>query len=212
LCDLWHGGEPADRTIGTHFYRLPSQAEDIGRRAYPIILAGGTFDTVFRMRRHAVFDPAMQASVTARAALEADLRQALRQSAFFLHYQPQVDAEGHVTGAEALLRWCHPERGMVRPDEFIPVTEEMGLILPLGHWVLETACLQLVAWAARPETAHLTLAVNVSVCQFRHANFVVQVLTVLVMAATPIKAICLAGRCRWRSSSRFSRRWTERLS
>ena len=84
-----------------------------------------------------------------------------------------------MTGAEALVRWQHPRRGLVPPAEFIPLAEETGLILPLGDWVLETACAQLVAWATRPEMAHLTLAVNVSARQFRHPDFVEQVLAVL---------------------------------
>ncbi len=132
------------------------------------------------------FEPEMQAVVTARAALEADLREAvqkyefpLRKYQFLLHYQAQVDSAGRLTGAEALLRWQHPLRGMVSPAQFIPLAEETGLILPLGHWVVETACLQLVAWAARPETAHLTLAVNVSARQFHHRYFVDLVLAAL---------------------------------
>ena len=111
--------------------------------------------------------------------LEQDLRRALEQREFLLHYQPQVGREGHVTGAEVLVRWQHPQRGMVSPDDFIPLAEDTGLILPLGHWVMETACLQLARWAARAETAHLTLAVNVSARQFRQDNFVQQVLAIL---------------------------------
>jgi EAL domain-containing protein (putative c-di-GMP-specific phosphodiesterase class I) len=125
------------------------------------------------------FDPDMQAAVTARAAMEADLRHGLRKDEFFLHYQPQVDGDGHITGAEVLVRWQHPRNGLVSPAEFIPLAEETGLILPLGHWVLETACTQLVAWAARADMAPLTLAVNVSARQFRQQDFVDQVLAVL---------------------------------
>ena len=125
------------------------------------------------------FDPDMQAAVAARATLEADLRQGLPRNQFLLYYQPQVDGEGHPTGAEALVRWQHPQRGLISPAEFIPLAEETGLILPLGGWVLETACARLVAWAARPETAGLSLAVNVSVRQFGHPDFVEQVLAAL---------------------------------
>ena len=125
------------------------------------------------------FDQGMQAVVNARADLEADLRRAIQGEEFLLHYQPQVDRDGHLTGAEALVRWRHPARGMVPPGEFIPVAEETGLILPLGHWVLETACKQLVTWAARPGMADVTLAVNVSARQFRHPDFVSQVLAVI---------------------------------
>jgi len=125
------------------------------------------------------FDPRMQAEVNRRAAMENDLRQAAWQQQFVLHYQVQIDGQGRATGAEALLRWRHPERGMVSPAEFIPLAEETGLILPIGHWVLETACRQLVAWAARPEMAHLNLAVNVSARQFHLPNIVEQVLSVV---------------------------------
>lgn len=125
------------------------------------------------------FDPEMQATVTARATLEADLRQALERHEFRLYYQAQVGKEGHMTGAEALLRWHHPTRGVVFPAEFVPLAEETGLILPLGHWVLETACAQLAAWAAQPGTAHLTLAINVSARQLYCPDFVDQVLAVL---------------------------------
>jgi diguanylate cyclase (GGDEF)-like protein/PAS domain S-box-containing protein len=125
------------------------------------------------------FDPEMQAVVSTRAALEADLREAVIKKQFLLYYQAQVDSAGRPTGVEVLLRWQHPLRGLVSPLEFIPLAEETSLILPLGHWVLETACAQLTVWAARPEMAHLTVAVNVSARQFHHADFVDQVLAVL---------------------------------
>ncbi len=125
------------------------------------------------------FDPQMQATVTARAALELDLREALRQQQFVLYYQAQVLGEGRLTGAEVLLRWQHPQRGLVSPAAFIDVAEETGLILPLGHWVLATACAQLATWAAQPNTSHLSLAVNVSAKQLQQADFVDQVLAVL---------------------------------
>jgi EAL domain-containing protein (putative c-di-GMP-specific phosphodiesterase class I) len=121
----------------------------------------------------------MQAALAIRVMLEADLQAAIRDSQFVLHYQPQVDSKGRSTGAEALVRWQHPERGLVFPDRFISLSEQTGLILPLGSWVLETACRQLVAWAARRETSHLTLAVNVSAYQFRQADFVDQVVATL---------------------------------
>jgi EAL domain-containing protein (putative c-di-GMP-specific phosphodiesterase class I) len=104
--------------------------------------------------------------------MEIDLRRAIVEEQFLLFYQPQVDLSGHVTGAEALVRWQHPERGLVSPAEFIPLAEETGLILPLGHWVMKTACSQLAAWALRPERAHLVVAVNVSARQFSLPNLV----------------------------------------
>jgi diguanylate cyclase (GGDEF)-like protein/PAS domain S-box-containing protein len=125
------------------------------------------------------FDPDMQAAVMASSAMETELREAIQKDQLLLYYQAQVDGDGALTGAEALVRWQHPQRGLVSPTEFIPLAEVTGLILPLGHWVLETACVRLVAWAARAEMAHLTLAVNVSVRQFRHPDFVRQVLAVL---------------------------------
>lgn len=125
------------------------------------------------------FDPEMQASLAMRAALDADLRIALEEQQFLLHYQPQIDEQGRLTGAEALIRWEHPQRGIVSPIEFIPLAEETGLILPLGNWVLETACAQLAAWAQHPELAHITLAVNVSARQFSDPNFVERVEDIL---------------------------------
>lgn len=118
------------------------------------------------------FDPAMQATVSANATVSAELRTAIREHQFVLHYQPQVDRQGVITGVEALIRWNHPSRGLVAPADFIPVAEDTGLILPLGRWVIETACEQLAAWADWPQTAGLSIAVNVSVHQFRHPDFV----------------------------------------
>ena len=132
------------------------------------------------------FDTRMQAEVTTRAALEADMRVAVQQQQFLLHYQPQVVGDGRLTGVEALLRWQHPQRGMVSPGEFIPLAEETDLILPIGQWVLESACSQLAAWAQQPGMAHLTIAVNVSARQFQQADFVDGVLRTLALTrATP---------------------------
>ena len=125
------------------------------------------------------FDPEMQNVINTRAQLEADLRQGLQRHEFCVHYQRQTNADGKTTGAEALVRWHHPRRQMMLPAMFIPLAEETGLILPLGQWVLETACLQLLAWSRVAATAHLTVAVNVSACQFRQHDFVDQVLQVI---------------------------------
>jgi diguanylate cyclase (GGDEF)-like protein len=125
------------------------------------------------------FDQAMQTVVMERVSLEAALRNALNEKQFLLHYQAQVIDGGYVTGAEVLVRWQHPQRGMVSPAEFIPLAEETGLILPLGLWVLETACTQLTLWSTHSDMAHLSLAVNVSAQQFRLPNFVELVLEVL---------------------------------
>jgi EAL domain-containing protein (putative c-di-GMP-specific phosphodiesterase class I) len=121
------------------------------------------------------FDPRMQASVSAHAALEKELRKSLERGGFLLHYQVQVDGDSHITGVEALVRWQHPVRGLVPPGEFIPLAEESGLILPLGQWVLEAACAQLVRWSTDPVKSEWVVAVNVSAVQFAQANFVEQV-------------------------------------
>jgi diguanylate cyclase (GGDEF)-like protein/PAS domain S-box-containing protein len=117
------------------------------------------------------FDPAMERCAASRAALLADLNRALQNREFELYYQPQMDSGGRVTGAEALCRWRHAERGMVPPSEFIPLAESAGLIVELGLWVLEAACAQLAIWAGQPETEGLTLAVNVSIRQFLDPHF-----------------------------------------
>ncbi len=128
------------------------------------------------------FDPRMESAVKERAALEADLRLAVAQQQFILFYQPQVHGKTRLIGAEALIRWRHPQRGMVSPAEFIPLAEDTGLILPIGQWVLEEACAQLARWAVRPTMNHLTIAVNVSARQFRQPNFVDQVLSALKLS------------------------------
>lgn len=117
------------------------------------------------------FDPQMQVAISAQAALEADLRQALDRGQFELHYQVQVDRRGRTFGAEALIRWRHPERGAVPPAQFIPLAERTDLILPIGQWVLEQACAQLRAWSRDPERRRLTLCVNVSARQFHRPEF-----------------------------------------
>jgi diguanylate cyclase (GGDEF)-like protein/PAS domain S-box-containing protein len=125
------------------------------------------------------FNPEMQTAATTRAVLDADLRRALKERQFVLFYQPQVDRDGRLKGAEALIRWQHPTRGLVSPAEFIPFAEESGLIEFIGQWVLETACAQLVAWGANSRTAHLRLAINVSAHEFCHPEFVSRTLTAI---------------------------------
>jgi diguanylate cyclase (GGDEF)-like protein/PAS domain S-box-containing protein len=124
------------------------------------------------------FAPALQASVNARAELEDDLRHAIKSNQFSLYYQPQIN-HGLLTGAEALVRWRHPKRGIVSPQDFVPLAEETGLILPLGTWILETACSQIATWGSRKEGAHLEVAVNISAREFRQPKFVEQVLKTL---------------------------------
>jgi diguanylate cyclase (GGDEF)-like protein/PAS domain S-box-containing protein len=125
------------------------------------------------------FDQHLEAAVIARVSLEKDLRHGIANGELLLHFQPQVDSEGSITGAEALVRWEHPRLGLVSPGDFIPLAEETGLILPLGCWVMEKACAQIAAWAEHEQTAHLTLAVNVSARQFQQPEFVGEVLSLL---------------------------------
>ena len=125
------------------------------------------------------FDPTMQATLDLHSALEAELREALSKNQFRLYYQPQVDELHRVGGVEALIRWLHPERGLISPDDFIPLAEESDLILPIGLWVLQTACEQLKIWKNNPYTAQLNVAVNVSSRQFRQPDFVAQIQQVL---------------------------------
>ena len=151
---LFHGG---DTTVKDLFKRADTamyEAKTAGRNAVRF------------------FDPAMQAILVVRMLLESNLRIALANNQFQLYYQVQVNSEGKLIGAEALLRWLHPDRGFISPAEFIPLAEETGLIIPIGLWVLETACSQIKQWEANKETRHLTLAVNVSAKQFQQLDFV----------------------------------------
>lgn len=125
------------------------------------------------------FDPQMQEAIKYKVALEGELHKALELNQFHLHYQIQVDSLLRPIGAEALIRWSHPERGMVSPAQFIPLAEETGLILSIGLWVLETVCAQLKAWERDEMTMNLVLAVNVSARQFHQSDFVEQVQSVV---------------------------------
>ena len=130
------------------------------------------------------FDPRMQQVVRERATLEQDLRTGLAQQQFELFFQPQVE-DGHIIGAEGLLRWRHPAQGFISPANFIPLAEESGLIVPLGEWVLRTACEQLARWSHDPAMAQMVVAVNVSPRQFYQAQFVDQVLAALALSGAP---------------------------
>jgi len=125
------------------------------------------------------FDPVMQQNVATHAALENDLRVAIDQQQLHLYYQMQVDNNNTPLGAEALLRWEHPSRGLVMPGTFIPIAEESSLIVEIGDWVLDTACRQLALWAQREHTSALSLAVNVSAKQFTFPDFVTKVANAL---------------------------------
>jgi predicted signal transduction protein with EAL and GGDEF domain len=128
------------------------------------------------------FDPAMQEALEMRSQLEATIRKSLPKHEFKLFYQVQVDSTHRPIGAEALIRWEHPERGLIFPDKFIPIAEDTGLILPLGKWVLETACAQLKKWESDPLSSGLTLAVNVSAKQFRQPDFAKQVSEIIAQS------------------------------
>jgi EAL domain-containing protein (putative c-di-GMP-specific phosphodiesterase class I) len=128
------------------------------------------------------FDPKVQSELEARLSLVADLGQAVDRGQLQLYFQKQVNAQGRATGAEVLLRWVHPARGMVSPAQFIPLAEETDLIVPIGSWVLQAACRQLRAWQGLPDLRELTLAVNVSAKQFHQPGFVSQVRRELVAA------------------------------
>jgi diguanylate cyclase (GGDEF)-like protein/PAS domain S-box-containing protein len=121
------------------------------------------------------FDSKMQDSINNRADTERELRRALERQQFELYYQVQVSALGRPLGAEALIRWLHPERGIVSPLEFIALAEETKLILPIGQWVLDTACRQLKLWQQDSLTDYLSIAINISALQFRQPNFAEQV-------------------------------------
>ncbi len=154
---LFQGGEKSVDDLIKHADVAMYQAKAAGRNALRF------------------FDPSMQHALEERSAIETDLRHALTEGQFRLFYQAQVDVAGRLIGAEVLLRWMHPQRGLVSPLKFIPLAEETGLILPIGLWVLETACAQLKQWENSPLARDLQLAVNVSARQFRHKDFVEQV-------------------------------------
>jgi diguanylate cyclase (GGDEF)-like protein/PAS domain S-box-containing protein len=139
-----------------------------------------------------VFEPHMHEAALARLALKGDLEHALERNEFFLQYQPIVRlADGAVTGVEALLRWRHPRRGLVMPMDFIPVAEETGLIVPLGYWVIEQACLQARAWDGVPQTRDLSVSVNVSGRQVQEPEFVDELSKTLAATHVPAGRITL---------------------
>ncbi len=129
------------------------------------------------------FDPQMQTTINAHAALENELRLAIENRNFQLHYQVQVDSAQRVLGVEALVRWIHPEHGIIPPPQFIPLAEETGLIVPIGRWVLDTACAQLKSWQDDVLTRDLVIAVNISAKRFRQADFAAEVQAVVMIHA-----------------------------
>ncbi len=150
---LYHGNEETVDTLLQHADMAMYQAKSSGRNAV------------------CFFDTDMQHSVAAHAELVNDLRRAIELRQLHLYYQIQVDDENRPLGAEALLRWIHPQRGMVMPDQFIPIAEESALIIEIDDWVLETACRQLALWGGNAQTRDLPLTVNVSAKQFAMPDF-----------------------------------------
>ena len=122
------------------------------------------------------FNPQMQKNIDERVLLERELQNAIKHNELQLHYQLQLDSANDFLGAEALIRWQHPVRGMVPPLDFIPFAEDTGLIIPIGKWVIETACEQLKAWQTTPQTSKFTVAVNVSALQFKQPDFVTHII------------------------------------
>ncbi len=139
----------------------------------------------------AFYQPALQANADARLMLEQDLRNALRKNELEIHYQPQADVRRRVVGAEGLLRWQHPERGMVMPNEFIPIAEETGLIVEIGSWVLRTACVHAAKWQTNTQGKSLGISINVSPVQFRHPGFVAEVTRAVEEAAIAPELVTL---------------------
>lgn len=150
-------------------YNLPDELRVVGGKVNTVVAALAMY-----LAMHI-----MQADVEARNAYEADLREAIHTGQLTLHYQPQVDQDGSLLGAEALLRWPHPRRGMISPGEFIPLAEKSGLIIPMGEWVIDTACAHLAELAKHPDTADLTISVNISVQQVRQPDFVVRAMAAI---------------------------------
>ncbi len=129
------------------------------------------------------FEPEMQRNLAVRTQLESDLRHALSDKQFVLYLQPLVNLPGQLLGAEMLLRWQHPQRGLLTPGDFIMAAEETGLILPIGAWVLESACRHLASWKDQASMRHLRLAVNISALQFMQPDFVDKLRDLLVLGA-----------------------------
>jgi diguanylate cyclase (GGDEF)-like protein len=173
-------------SMGIAFY--PSDGESVGELLKHVDLAMHKAKQAGRNSIH-FFRQDMQTEVQHHLKIDRELRTALAENQFLLHYQPQVDGRGRLVGAESLVRWWHPERKLVPPIEFIPIAEETGLILPLGEWVLECACRQLREWSGGAPMPGRFLAVNVSAKQFHQNDFVEGVRRVLERTGAPASAL-----------------------
>ncbi len=204
--DPQQAGTRAHRVADKVLTSISGHYELSGQTFYCTVSIGatlfrGTTDSVETVLRHAdlamyrtkqggrnavsFFEDSMQVELAQRTALESELRAALRNQEFVLYFQPQFDRASCLTGAEALLRWNHPSRGLLLPGQFIALAEETGIIVPLGQWVLDAACAQLAAWAQDAATRDLVLAINASARQFAQADFVDRVLASLREAGAP---------------------------
>ena len=171
----------------TTFNALDSQVDDLLLRAD---LAMHEAKRRGKNRLH-FFDPAMQAEVTARLQLEDDIRRGIAEQQFLLHYQPQVDQHGRISGAEALARWPHPSRGQVSPGEFIAVAEAAGLMTELGNLLLHQVCRQLAIWRNHPNLSEIRVAINLSVTQIFTPGFVDHLLNLLRETGAPAERLVL---------------------
>jgi EAL domain-containing protein (putative c-di-GMP-specific phosphodiesterase class I) len=170
--DVFTGASVGIVLSGPAYHRSEDVLRDVG---IAMVRARDAADGQYQ-----VFDPGMHAEAMARLQLETDLRRALERDELRVHYQPIVRLDtGRITGFEALARWQHPERGLIQPDDFIPLAEDTGLILPMGLWVLEEACRTLRGWQARPGGEALTMAVNLSARQFTQPDLVERIARVL---------------------------------
>ena len=173
-----------ETSIGVGLFHGQNTVEDLFKHAdLALYQAKNSGRNILRF-----FDPAMQDAMEQRNIIEAALHKVVTLKQLRLYYQPQVDAEHRVIGVEALVRWQHPQRGLVPPDDFIPLAEDTGLILPIGRWVMETACAQIKTWENDVLASTLQIAVNVSARQFRQPDFVMQVQSALsISGANPAR-------------------------
>ena len=208
LADNPEAATDCARELGDRLQASVALPLDLKTLEYPCRVSIGTAlfqqrDTVEAVFRHAAlalqqaktsgrntlcfFETEMQSTQDQRSAMSAELEKALLWQQFRLHFQPQVNTARRVVGVEALLRWQHPLRGLVSPGEFVPLAEQSNLIVPIGQWVLKTACMQLKKWSTDSHCCELQVAVNVSARQFQQENFVAQVEDALRQSgATPM--------------------------